>query len=1000
MSGVEIRLLGCFSVRRDGDEVPAPAFRGRLVQSLIRVLASRRGQFVSRDVLTEALWPQTPPADPGLNLKVLVTRARQALGDPSLIVTGPGGYSFARTPSCRIDAEEFLARLAGGDAEGALELWGGEPLPEDAYEGWAAAFRTELTRAHQEALETAAFGALAAGDPARAVSWARATVAGELGLDPSPEARELEGRLLRGEIAPAPARAAPFGGLAFVGRDAELEAILAAPEAAVVVSGPSGAGKSRLLAEVAGHRRSVVFARAAPSEQDEPWQVLRGLMRSALAASPAAAAAVPETSRAALAAVVQELVGAHPAESAGGAEGVPLFDEETSRALVLEGAARAVAAATEGSGGLLVDDLQWADPSSLALLDRLVLRSPATQIIVALRAEEVPPGHPAARFLERLAASGRPVLRIALGGLPGGALGAAVADERLAAALVPEGAALPIALAEVLRELAEAGAVLAGPDGRWVAASPEAYPRAARAARRGQRAAIASRIDLQPPARRELVGLLALAGRPLPARVLGLATPAPREALLADLDALGAAGLVAAGPEGWQPAHDLIGEVVAGGLPPTARARLHDLLAEVLAAEGADPAEVGRHLAGAGDARAAARALADAAAERLRRFADREAEQVAATGLALAPSRETAFRLSEVRAEARARRGDLEGARADLRVALDGAPPGAPRSHVLVRMALLASGTEDRVRADELVDLAMAEAGADAGARADALWVGAIIDMNAGREDRSAGRSDEALELFRRTGNARGIADVLDARAMATFLGGGIREAAGAFDRVARLFVDSGDLLRAGTLRSTRGHALTFLGRPAEGLGDATEALELAHSLGHAEGEAYAHWHRAEALAALGRAGEAMADATEALAIAQRIGHREWTAASLRALGIACQAGGDSSEAEAAFARSLAASENLALFSAWAAARLALVRVGAGDAVGAEPFVRRALAEGPELSRYEARLAEAEFAVLRGDPAAGAVIGAALTRAEEGGHLLGAERLRELEQSL
>src|SRR5438270_7069429 len=39
----------------------------------------------------------------------------------------------------------------------------------------------------------------------------------------------------------------------------------------------------------------------------------------------------------------------------------------------------------------------------------------------------------------------------------------------------------------------------------------------------------------------------------------------------------------------------------------------------------------------------------------------------------------------------------------------------------------------------------------------------------------------------RRAGHARGIADVLDGRAMATFLGGNIRGAVIAFDRVARL---------------------------------------------------------------------------------------------------------------------------------------------------------------------------------------------------------------------
>src|SRR6266571_8724775 len=111
---IEIGLLGHFSVRRDGVEVPPAAFRGRLVRTLVRVLVTRRGSFVSRDVLTEALWPDGPPADPDLNLNVLVTRARRALGDPSLIHTAPGGYSFVGGAACSVDAEVFLEQVRTG----------------------------------------------------------------------------------------------------------------------------------------------------------------------------------------------------------------------------------------------------------------------------------------------------------------------------------------------------------------------------------------------------------------------------------------------------------------------------------------------------------------------------------------------------------------------------------------------------------------------------------------------------------------------------------------------------------------------------------------------------------------------------------------------------------------------------------------------------------------------------------------------------------------------
>ncbi|HEY4937954.1 MAG TPA: BTAD domain-containing putative transcriptional regulator, partial [Actinomycetota bacterium] len=377
----EIRVLGRFSVRRDGVEIPAGAFHGRLVRSLVRMLVTRRGRFVSRDLLIEALWPAGPPADPDLNLNVLVTRARSALGAPSLILTGPGGYSFARTGGCSVDAESFLELVAAGRMTDALALWGGEPLAEDAYADWAQDYRDRLNRAYLEALEGAAAAALVAGAPARAVAWARLAVADaplreasylllaralaasrdiagalavlaglreklaeELGLDPSEETRRLETRILRGEEVGVPVAlplgetARPLGSLVFMGREAELGAILTMGEGAALVAGGSGSGKSRLLAEaVARSPRRVLSVRASPSERDEPWHLTRALVRAGLALEPRAADALAQLPAEALAGAVPELAAVRPAT------GGPL-DVESRRALTLEGAVRFVEA--------------------------------------------------------------------------------------------------------------------------------------------------------------------------------------------------------------------------------------------------------------------------------------------------------------------------------------------------------------------------------------------------------------------------------------------------------------------------------------------------------------------------------------------------------------------------------------------------------------------------------------------------------------------------------
>ena len=54
---LEFHLFGRFVVLRGGAEVPVASFGGRKVRALLRILVTRRGRFVSHDVLAEGLWP-------------------------------------------------------------------------------------------------------------------------------------------------------------------------------------------------------------------------------------------------------------------------------------------------------------------------------------------------------------------------------------------------------------------------------------------------------------------------------------------------------------------------------------------------------------------------------------------------------------------------------------------------------------------------------------------------------------------------------------------------------------------------------------------------------------------------------------------------------------------------------------------------------------------------------------------------------------------------------
>lgn len=1041
---VLIRLLGPFAVLIEGTPVPAAAFEGRLARTLLRVLAARRGQLILRDVLAEALWGDRQPADPEANVNVLVNRARRALGGRELIVTGSGGYLLTDDPRCRIDVEQFLGciddgrrRLAAGEPAAALDLcqealdrWD-QPLPEDTYAEWAQPLRTSLAQAHLAALECAARAALAIRAPELAASYARQALrkdpvdervhlllaralvsvgdraaavralselrqvlARELGVGPSAEAQALERRLRQGTPSgPSWRSPPPRVRSLFVGRDEELRALVATlsgdPPGVAAVSGPAGAGKSRLLAEAAaGLPGPTLTARAFLPERDDPWGLARSLLRAALAAVPASARAVPDHAAAALAEIVPEIGDARRLAR-------PVADAETRRALAIEGGVRLIEAAAGPGLVLICDDVQWADASSLNLL-ALVRRRLGLGLAVAYRVHEVGETSPAADFLRAVS----PAVTLALAPFDAASIRELVTDPEVADAITACSDGTPWEVEEVLRALQARKVAECDEEGRWRVLTPGLAGSAAELARAGHRRAIAARVAARPASQRHVLACLALLGRETATATIGHAVDTPAELVLDHLQQLYRADLVRLGERGWACAHDLVAEAVAESLDPAQRAHMHGAVAQAVAAHSGEPAELARHLAGAGDTAAAASAYAQAARGSLARCAHDEAERTAEAGLRLSADRDTTACLLEVRGEARARRGDLPGARQDLRAALATRGPGPARAPILSRMAMLAAGAEDMLRAQDLVDMSLVEAGSDQAERADALAVGAVVDMNLGHTQRAWQRSEEALVLFRFVGDAQGVARILDARAMATFLGGDVRGALDAFDRAAALFADAGDLIRVVTPRSTRGHGLVFLGDPARGLADIEEALQMARAVGHPEGEAYALWHRAEALTELGRHGEALASAHRALAIAEELGHRGWTATALRAVGIAHQAAGRPAEAEAAFRRSFACSENLGLFRSWAAARLASVRVAEQDLAGARWWVDRALAEGPPLGHYEARWAEAELAVA--DHAEGAVdvVRRAIALAQAGGHLLTATRLVSLLESM
>jgi DNA-binding SARP family transcriptional activator len=265
---VEIGLLGPLRVVIDGRAVALPD--GRL-PVLLAVLALSAGQTVPAERIATAVWGVDSTVDARTNVQSNVRRLRRLLGD-SAVRTHGAGYALVVAPEA-VDALRFGALLDAGRVEEALTLWRGDPFDGLRSDWLDQAYGVRLWERYLDAVErrgdVAALVELADRHPLRESLWARLLevlrsegrdaealeryeqlrrrLADELGVDPSPELRDLYASLLAGE---RPARAAPrqlpADTASFSGRETELAALGALPAGPVVISGTAGVGKTTL----------------------------------------------------------------------------------------------------------------------------------------------------------------------------------------------------------------------------------------------------------------------------------------------------------------------------------------------------------------------------------------------------------------------------------------------------------------------------------------------------------------------------------------------------------------------------------------------------------------------------------------------------------------------------------------------------------------------------------------------------------------------------------
>jgi YVTN family beta-propeller protein len=239
---IEFHILGPVEAR-DGERLLA--LGGPRQRALLAILIIARGSVVPGDRLIDELWGERAPATAAKTLQGYISRLRKVLGE-EVLLTSAGGYGLA-VEDGQIDAFRFerLATqgheaLERGDAAAArellasaLELWRGQPFAGLAYEPFAAREGARLEEARLVALEDHFEADLALGRDAELTGEieellgrhplrerlrgqlmlalyrsgrhvealdvyrrGRMALAEELGLEPGPDLRELEQRIL------------------------------------------------------------------------------------------------------------------------------------------------------------------------------------------------------------------------------------------------------------------------------------------------------------------------------------------------------------------------------------------------------------------------------------------------------------------------------------------------------------------------------------------------------------------------------------------------------------------------------------------------------------------------------------------------------------------------------------------------------------------------------------------------------------------------------------